>query len=85
MNTYFSRIIKTGNRQREFTFKQLSNGTDFRYSVEVQDDKGNHMFFSMFKNAEGRWKTAAQPLPLWIHNTEEKLSGAIEEHLAQSV
>ena len=83
MSTHFSKIIKTGNRQRAFSFKQLSNGTDFRYSVEVQDDKGKPTVFSMFKNAQGHWETAPQPLPIWIHNAEAVLSSAIKEHLQE--
>lgn len=85
MNNHFSRIIKTGNRQREFSFKQLANGADFRYSVEVHDDKGKPTAFTMFRNAQGHWETAPQPLPLWIHNAENVLSSAIKEHLQQSV
>ena len=85
MSTQFSKLIKTGDRQREFNFNQLPNGVDFRYRVDVTDDKGKTMVFSMFKNAEGHWKTAAQSLPIWIHNAEIVLGDAIEQHLSQSV
>lgn len=81
MTSYFSKIIKTGERQREFNFRQVSQGADFRYSVDVPDDKGNRVVFSMYRNATGQWKTAAQPLPIWIHNAELVLSEAIEENL----
>jgi len=86
MSVYFSKIIKTGDRQREFNFRQLSSGADIRYSVDVPDDKGNRMVFSMYKNAEGNWKTAAQSLPMWVHNAENKLGDAIEEnHILNAV
>ena len=80
MSTYFSKVIKAGERQREFNFRQLSNGADTRYSVDVPDDKGNRIMFSMYKNADGQWKTAAQLLPMWIHDTELALAEAIEEN-----
>ena len=80
MSTYFSKVIKAGERQREFNFRQLSNGADTRYSVDVPDDKGNRIMFSMYKNADGQWKTAAQLLPMWIHDTEIALAEAIEEN-----
>ena len=67
MSTYFSKVIKAGERQREFNFRQTSNNDETRYSVDVPDDKGNRVMFSMYKNAEGMWKTSAQLLPLWIH------------------
>ncbi|GAC1422511.1 MAG: hypothetical protein NVS9B7_10830 [Flavisolibacter sp.] len=80
MSTYFSKVIKAGERQREFNFRQVSNGADARYSVDVPDDKGNRVVFSMYKNADGNWKTAAQLLPMWIHDAEVSLAEAIEEN-----
>ncbi|HEV7621325.1 MAG TPA: hypothetical protein VGO09_06325 [Flavisolibacter sp.] len=80
MSTYFSKVIKAGERQREFNFRQLSNGADSRYSVDVPDDKGNRVVFSMYKDANGHWKTAAQLLPMWIHDAEVSLAEAIEEN-----
>ncbi len=83
MNMYFTTIIKTGDRQREFNFRRLSSGgADQSYSVDVPDDKGNRVMFNMYKNAQGQWKTAAKSLPLWIHNAEAILGQAIEEHKA---
>jgi hypothetical protein len=80
MSTYFSKVIKAGERQREFNFRQTSNNDESRYSVDVPDDKGNRVMFSMFKNGEGQWKTSAQLLPLWIHDAENSLAEAIEEN-----
>lgn len=80
MSVYFSKVIKTGDRNREFNFRQVSAGADERYSVDVPDDKGNRVTFSMYKNAQGAWKTASQSLPLWIHNTETELGNAIDEN-----
>jgi hypothetical protein len=80
MSSYFSKVIKAGERQREFNFKLTSVNDENRYSVDVPDDKGNRVLFSMYKNADGAWKTSAQLLPLWIHNAEESLAEAIEEN-----
>jgi hypothetical protein len=80
MSVYFSKVIKTGDRNREFNFRQVSAGADERYSVDVPDDKGNRVTFSMYKNAQGGWKTASQSLPLWIHNAETELGNAIDEN-----
>lgn len=83
MNMYFTKIIKTGERQREFNFRKLTSSNDVSYSVDVPDDKGNRVMFNMYKNAQGQWKTAAKSLPIWIHNAETDLGIAIEENHAQ--
>lgn len=85
MSTYFSKVIKAGERQREFNFRQLSTGDDIKYHVDVPDDKGNRIVFQMYKDSEGRWKTSAQVLPLWIHNSETILSDVIMEQLQEEV
>jgi hypothetical protein len=85
MSTYFSKVIKAGERQREFNFRQTSANDESRYSVDVPDDKGNRVMFSMYKNADGHWKTAAQLLPMWIHDAENSLADAIEENRKNEV
>ena len=85
MSTYFSKVIKAGDRQREFNFRQTSNNDESRYSIDVPDDKGNRVMFSMYKNSEGQWKTTAQLLPLWIHDAELFLADAIEENRKNEV
>ena len=82
MSTYFSKIIKAGERLREFNFRQIFNTVDAKYSVDVPDDKGNRIIFSMYKNANGQWKTSEQVLPTWIHDVEMALANAIEENKA---
>lgn len=83
MNIYFSKVIKAGERQREFNFRRLSNADDASYHVDVNDDKGNRIIFSMYRDAEGKWKTSAQKLPIWIHNAELVLGEVIENHLKE--
>ena len=35
MSSYFSKVIKAGERQREFNFRQLSAGAEMKYRVET--------------------------------------------------
>ena len=85
MSTYFSKVIKAGERLREFNFRQTTANDEARYSVDVPDDKGNRVMFSMYKNTEGQWKTAAQLLPLWVNEAENALADAIEENRKNEV
>jgi hypothetical protein len=85
MSTYFSKVMKAGERMREFNFRLASANDDSRYTVDVPDDKGNRVIFSMFKNADGDWKIAAQLMPLWIHEAETQLANAIESNWENEV
>ncbi len=85
MNIYFSKLIKAGERQREFNFRQHAAGGGDIYNVDVPDDKGNRVVFSMVKAGEGHWKPDAPALPQWIHGVESDLSNAIEEHMKDTV
>jgi hypothetical protein len=80
MSTYFSKIIKAGERLREFNFRQTYINDDSRYTVDVPDDKGNRIIFSIYRNAESEWKVAAQLMPIWVHNAEADLAIAIQEN-----
>jgi hypothetical protein len=83
MSTYFSRIIKAGDRQREFNFRQVVQDNDIKYHVDVPDDRGVRVYFQMTRTADGGWKAATDKLPGWITATEELLSTTIQEELHQ--
>jgi hypothetical protein len=83
MSTYFSKLIKAGDRLREFNFRQASLSDDTRYNVDVPDDKGGRIMFSLYRNADREWKIAAQLMPLWVHNAETDLANAIEENMRE--
>lgn len=85
MSTYFSKVIKAGERQREFNFRQLSGGADMKYHVDVPDDKGNRIVFQMHQDMEGRWKTPDSVVPVWISTAEDVLSNAIAEQIREQV
>jgi hypothetical protein len=80
-NIYFSRIIKAGDRQREFNFRRMPSGTDTRYEVDVPDDRGQRICFVMQRSPEGHWTTDGPQLPEWVTAAETMLDGAIREHL----
>lgn len=80
MSTYFSKLIKAGDKLREFNFRQTYLNDDSRYTVDVPDDKGNRIMFSIYRNADTEWKIAAQLMPLWVHNAEAELAIAIKEN-----
>ena len=85
MSTYFSKVIKAGDKLREFNFRQSSMNDNGRYTVDVPDDKGNRIMFSIYKNADAEWKVAAQLMPMWVHNAESELAVAIEENQEQEI
>jgi uridine kinase len=85
MSTYFSKFIKDGDRLREFNFRQTNLNDASRYSVDVPDDKGNRIMFSIYKNANGEWKVSAQLMPMWVHNAEAELALAIEENKEEQI
>jgi hypothetical protein len=83
MSIYFSKVMKAGERQREFNFRQLSAGKELKYNVDVPDDKGNRITFQMIRGSEGEWTTESQSLPPWVLGSQSLLSDAIKEHLAE--
>lgn len=78
MNIAFSKIIKADGRNREFNFRKLP--ADYpSYHVDVTDDKGGRIIFSMHKSANGTWRMTANRLPLWISAFEAMIGEQIEE------
>jgi hypothetical protein len=79
----FSRQLKAGNRQREFNFKKLKNTGDEQFTVNVSDERGDRIVFSMKKD-DDKWHIAPAQLPTWIVQSEAKLHEVIIEELAQT-
>ena len=77
MSIHFSKIIKAGDRNREFNFTR-TNPSGNQFNVNVPDERGNRIFFTM-QEENGSWKTTMAILPQWILNAEGELSRAIEE------
>ncbi|HVF81269.1 MAG TPA: hypothetical protein VM884_05025 [Flavisolibacter sp.] len=83
MSIHFSKIIKAGDRNREFNFTR-TNRSGNQYSVNVPDERGNRIFFTMQQEGNS-WKTSMDILPAWVLSAEEELSKAIEEENKPSV
>ncbi|OSZ77434.1 hypothetical protein CAP36_13695 [Chitinophagaceae bacterium IBVUCB2] len=79
----FSRQFKAGDRQREFNFRKLSSPETGAFSVNVSDERGNRILFTMEK-IEGEWKITSAQLPQWILSSEKNLHGVIEDELAKN-
>lgn len=77
MSIHFSKIIKAGDRNREFNFNR-TNRANVQYNVNVPDERGNRIFFTMYQEA-GVWKIAPDIIPAWITAIEEELGRAIDE------
>lgn len=77
MSIHFSKIIKAGDRNREFNFTR-TNPLGNQFSVNVPDERGNRISFTM-QQESGAWKNTMNVLPQWILNAEEELNKAIEE------
>jgi hypothetical protein len=80
MSTYFSKLIKAGDRLREFNFRLTSIADTSKYSVDVPDENGRRIVFGMYKNENGEWKISLDLIPTWIHDSESQLAEAIEEN-----
>lgn len=80
MSIYFSKIIKAGDRQREFNFTQVTNNPDSGYAVDVPDDRGDRIYFHLFRGDNGQWTTPVEGLPAWVYGATAAFSAAIEEH-----
>lgn len=77
MSIHFSKIIKAGDRNREFNFNRVNRNT-VQYSVNVPDERGNRIFFTMYQE-NGVWKIAPDVLPAWLTSIEEELGKAIDD------
>ena len=83
MSIHFSKIIKAGDRNREFNFTRTHrDGT--RYNVNVPDERGNRIFFTMQQEGSS-WKIIMDILPPWVLAAEEELGAAIEEETKTSL
>lgn len=76
----FSLLVKAGDRVREFNFRKLRNPGEEQFSVNVCDERGDRILFSMHKQ-EGTWRLASESLPAWILLNENKLCEEVEKEL----
>jgi hypothetical protein len=78
MKPQFTKLVKAGDRLREFNFRRPGQAPDL-FHVDVSDERGSRHMFKMHKAEADQWKIDASNLPPWIYEAEEKLSEAIEK------
>ena len=76
-NVSFTRLLKTGDRLREFNFRKIPNKDS--YHVDVTDDRGQRIVFTMQPDGEGNWKIAEGDRPKWVYFSEDILNGVLKE------
>ena len=79
----FSYQFKAGDRQREFNFRKLNTPAEEKFNVNVSDERGNRILFSMEKK-ESEWKITTSQLPQWILQSEANLHQLIEDELSKN-
>ncbi len=79
-NIQFTKLLKAEGRLREFNFRKPNGREEALCTVDVSDDRGYRIIFTMQKDS-GSWKIVPQPLPDWVLQQEEKLGELIEEEL----
>lgn len=80
-NVQFTKVLKAEGRMREINFRKPNGREQALCTVDVSDDRGQRIIFSMQKDDNNSWKIVPQPLPVWITQLEKKLSDLIEEEL----
>jgi len=78
MNIAFSRILKIGERKFEFNFRKRPAPFP-HYHVDVTDERGARIAFTMTKTQDHEWSSEGTAVPLWVVASEASLGKAIEE------
>jgi hypothetical protein len=83
-NIQFTRLVKAEGRLREFNFRKFrGEGNEWMFSIDVADDRGNRIIFTMKKEGDG-WKIVSGKWPAWIISNESVFHELIEEELRQA-
>ena len=78
MKGHFTKLVKAGDRLREFNFRRLPSQLGDLFHVDVSDERGGRHIFKMHKEQEKHWKIDDENLPRWIYEAENKLSEVLE-------
>jgi hypothetical protein len=76
----FTRLVKADGRLREFNFRKINTQEEEMFNVNVCNDRGERVFFSMQKK-EDVWRIIPGQLPQWILQNEKKLDECIKDEL----
>jgi hypothetical protein len=80
-NIQFTKLLKVDGRLREFNFRKLTGLNEGLITVDVSDDRGNRLMFTMQKNGSDYIFHNAPPLPEWVQRNEQTLSDLIDAEL----
>jgi hypothetical protein len=77
-NIQFTELIKAQGHLKEFNFWKKPAEKEVIFDVDVTDEKGNRLYFSM--KLEGKnWMIREAEVPVWIKDVLSQLQRAIEE------
>jgi hypothetical protein len=76
----FTRLVKADGRLREFNFRKLKSPEKELFVVNVCNEQGDRIHFSMQKEEEN-WRILPGQLPSWILQNENMLDEGIKEEL----
>lgn len=79
----FTKIIKTGDKLREFNFTRFAGVVEDIFDVDVVDDRSNRILFKIRRETES-WRILQKtnaPLPEWIMDVETQLHDILVEEL----
>ena len=77
-NIQFTKLIKVDGRLKEFNFRKSNSKQEGAFTVDVIDERGARIIFSMEK-LDGNWKISNQKLPDWVIKNEPSYNEIIEE------
>ncbi len=76
----FTRLVKADGRLREFNFRKVKSPEEELFDVNVCNDRGDRIIFSMQKK-EDAWRIIPGQLPQWILQNENSLDESIKNEL----
>ncbi len=76
----FTRLVKAEGRLREFNFRKLKSPDEEVFSVNVCNERGDRIVFTMQKK-ENDWRITPSQIPQWILQNENSLHEAIDDEL----
>ena len=75
-NIHFTKLIKIGERLREFNFRKVPGSTN-SYHIDVTDERGSRIMFTLYKDEAGFWQPSTA-VPLWLEASIPTLAEVVE-------
>ena len=76
----FTRLVKADGRLREFNFRKVKSPDEELFDVNVCNERGDRIIFSMHKK-EDAWRIIPGQLTQWILQNENSLDESIKNEL----